>query len=173
MELRIVTVLCPMRDALEQPTRPSRLAIAAGIASACSLFLAAAAPPPNRYYMIDELVTSGDLSRVTSEIKVHGWVLPGTIEKATDGEARQSFVIHRNGKKLRIFHNGPLADTVRDQSELVATGSLIPAEDATELAAGLGVTLEDDLPYFLDVTSISAKCVTKYDGGEIKSLKFE
>ena len=163
-----------VRDAVEQPIRPTRLALTAVIASACSLVLVATAPPPNRYYMVDELVTSGDLSRVTSEIKVHAWVLAGSIKRATiDGEARQSFVIHRRGHKLRIFNKGPLADTVRDQSELVLTGTLIPAEDATELAAELGVTLEPDLPYVLDVTSISAKCATKYDSGMIKSLKFE
>jgi cytochrome c-type biogenesis protein CcmE len=127
------------------------------------------------YMMVDELM-AGDLSRLEGkELKVHGWVVAGTIqEKVVNQQTIRSFVIHKAGKKIRVFSKGPKPDTFKDQSEVVATGRLIPAVQGKEMATQLGVSLESDLAYVVDATDLQAKCPSKYDGAQVnKNPKFE
>jgi len=127
------------------------------------------------YKMVDELM-AGDLSQYEGkELKVHGWVLAGSIkEKVVNQQTIRTFVLQKEGKKIRIFSKGPKPDTFKDQSEVVATGTLFPATQAKEMAAQLDTALEPDLAYVVDATDLQAKCPSKYDGAQAnKNLKYE
>ena len=43
-------------------------------------------------------------------------------------------MLQKNGKKIRIFNEGPKPDTFKDQSEVVATGRLVKASEVQALA---------------------------------------
>jgi len=127
------------------------------------------------YMMVDELM-AGDLARYEGkEMKVHGWVLAGSIkEKVSNQETVRTFVLQKSGKKIRVFNKGPKPDTFKDQSEVVATGRLFPAAEAKGLAAALDITLEPDITHVVDSTELQAKCPSKYDGAQVnKNLKYE
>jgi cytochrome c-type biogenesis protein CcmE len=127
------------------------------------------------YMMVDELM-AGDLARYEGkEMKVHGWVLAGSIkEKVANQETIRTFVLQKSGKKIRVFSKGPKPDTFKDQSEVVATGRLFPASQAKELAAALDVVIETDVTHVVDATDLQAKCPSKYDGAQSnKNVKFE
>jgi cytochrome c-type biogenesis protein CcmE len=117
------------------------------------------------YKMVDELM-AGDLSQWKGkELKVHGWVLAGSVrEQVVDQKTQRTFVLTKEGKKIRVFSSGPKPDTFKDQSEVIATGHVIPAAEMRELAKSLGVALEADLAYVVDATKLDAKCPSKYDG---------
>jgi cytochrome c-type biogenesis protein CcmE len=59
---------------------------------------------------------------------------------------------------------GPVPDTFKDQSEVVATGHLIAARERAPLAKSLGVAMEADIDYVLEASELQAKCPSKYDG---------
>ncbi|HEX7838811.1 MAG TPA: cytochrome c maturation protein CcmE [Kofleriaceae bacterium] len=123
------------------------------------------------YMMVHELMTSDLSSWKDKELKVHGWVESGSIhEKIVNQETHRTFLLQREGKKVRVFSAGPKPDTFKDQSEVVATGHLVPAADKQKLAQELGVSIEADVPYVLDSTDLMAKCPSKYDGA-IKNLQ--
>lgn len=127
------------------------------------------------YMMVDELM-AGDLARYEGkEMKVHGWVLAGSIkEKVVNQQTIRTFVLQKSGKKIRVFSKGPKPDTFKDQSEVVATGKLFAAATAKEMAAQLDTQLEPDLAYVVDATDLQAKCPSKYDGAQVnKNLKYE
>ena len=128
------------------------------------------------YKMVDDLMASGDLSQwKDKEIKVHGWVLAGSIKsEVVNQETHRTFVLQKGGKKIRVFSSGPVPDTFKDQSEVVATGEIIPAASRTDLAKSLGVTLEADLAYVVDAKELQAKCPSKYEGATAnKDLKIK
>jgi cytochrome c-type biogenesis protein CcmE len=127
------------------------------------------------YMMVDELM-AGDLARYEGkEMKVHGWVLAGSIkEKVSNQQTIRTFVLQKSGKKIRVFSKGPKPDTFKDQSEVVATGRIVPSAQGKEMAQALEVRLESDLAYVVDATDLQAKCPSKYDGAQVnKDLKFE
>lgn len=129
------------------------------------------------YMMVDELM-AGDLSRWNGkQIKVHGWVQAGTIrEQVVNQKTQRTFVLQKEGKRIRVFSYGPTPDTFKDQSEVIASGPLVPAAEKRELAQSLGVTLEADLAYVVDATKLDAKCPSKYEdarGQKDMNSKFE
>jgi len=129
------------------------------------------------YMMVDELM-AGDLARFEGkELKVHGWVLAGSIkEEIVNQQTMRTFVLQKAGKKIRVFSKGPKPDTFKDQSEVVATGRLLPKAMVKDLAIQLKVNLEIDISYVVDATDLQAKCPSKYEGAQVnKNLdsKFE
>jgi cytochrome c-type biogenesis protein CcmE len=129
------------------------------------------------YMMVDELM-AGDLARYDGkELKVHGWVLAGSIkEEIVNQQTVRTFVLQKAGKKIRVFSKGPKPDTFKDQSEVVATGRLTKRAKATQLASDLKINLELDLAYVVEATDLQAKCPSKYEGAQVnKNLdsKFE
>lgn len=129
------------------------------------------------YKMVDELMAS-DLSQWKGkELKVHGWVRAGSVhEQVVDQKTYRTFVLQKDGKLIRVFNAGPKPDTFKDQSEVIASGHLIPAAEKADLARSLGVTLEADLQYVVDAEKLDAKCPSKYDGARANkdlSTKFE
>lgn len=118
------------------------------------------------YKMVDEAVAAAPEWQ-GKEIKVHGWVVAGTIkEKVANQETVRTFVLHKDGKKIRVFSKGPKPDTFKDQSEVVATGHIVPAAQMDELAKGLDMRIEDDMPYVVEATELMAKCPSKYEGAD-------
>jgi len=148
-----------------------KIALTAAVALGGLAFLVKSSTSNAQHYMmVHELVTS-DLSQWTGkELKVHGWVESGSIhERVVNQETQRTFLLQREGKKIRVFNSGPKPDTFKDQSEVVATGHLVRADDEKMRAAAtaLGVSVETDPPYVVDSTELMAKCPSKYDGARI------
>lgn len=128
------------------------------------------------YMMVDALMAAGDLGQwKDKEIKVHGWVLAGSIkQEVVSQETYRTFVLQKAGKKIRVFSSGPVPDTFKDQSEVVATGEIVVATTKSDLAKSLGVTLEADLTHVLVAKELQAKCPSKYEGAQAnKDLKID
>jgi len=120
------------------------------------------------YKMVDDLLSSDLSSWKGKELKVHGWVESGSLhESIVNQETHRTFLLQKGGKKIRVFNAGPKPDTFKDQSEVVATGHLVPAAQMAELAKSLGAPIESDMPYVVDATELMAKCPSKYDGARI------
>ena len=119
------------------------------------------------YKMVDDLLAGGLSAYEGREMKVHGWVLAGSIkEEVVSQQTIRTFVLHKAGKKIRVFSKGPKPDTFKDQSEVVATGRIRPVAEAKEMAAALKVTIEADATHVVDATDLQAKCPSKYDGAQ-------
>jgi cytochrome c-type biogenesis protein CcmE len=120
------------------------------------------------YMMVHELMGQDLAVWKDKELKVHGFVESGSIhESVVNQETHRTFLLQREGKKIRVFNSGPKPDTFKDQSEVVATGHLVPAAQVKKLAESLGVSIETDMPYMLDATELMAKCPSKYDGARV------
>lgn len=120
------------------------------------------------YKMVDDLLSTDLTSWKGKELKVHGWVEAGSIrESIVSQETHRTFLLHKGGKKIRVFSSGPKPDTFKDQSEVVATGHLVPAAERKQLAESLGVALESDMPFVVDSSELMAKCPSKYDGAQV------
>jgi cytochrome c-type biogenesis protein CcmE len=127
------------------------------------------------YRMVDELVGDGFTRWTDKELKVHGFVEAGSIVESVVGQVQhRTFVLQKNGKKIRIFNEGPKPDTFKDQSEVVATGRLIRASEVQALAtdmckkqpAPVGCPLRTDAEqeWVMESSELMAKCPSKYDG---------
>lgn len=135
---------------------------------AVGFLLKSSASSAVHYFKVNELMASGLEQWKDREIKVHGFVEGGSIhESVVNQETHRTFVLQVDGKKIRVFSAGPKPDTFKDQSEVVATGHLIPAAQMKQGAASLGVAIEADIPYVLDSTDLMAKCPSKYDGARV------
>jgi cytochrome c-type biogenesis protein CcmE len=103
------------------------------------------------YKMVDDLMKSPG-EWVGHEMKVHGWVEPGSIkEQIVDQEMHRTFVLQHSGKKIFVTHIGPKPDTFRDQSEVVASGTLSQQADGS---------------YRFAAVELMAKCPSKYEGAQ-------
>ncbi|MEO8553812.1 MAG: cytochrome c maturation protein CcmE [Kofleriaceae bacterium] len=127
------------------------------------------------YRMVDELVGDGWSKWTDKELKVHGFVEAGSIVESVVGQVQhRTFVLQKNGRKIRIFNEGPKPDTFKDQSEVVATGRLVKASEVQALAtqmcakqpAPVGCPLHTDAEqeWVVESSELMAKCPSKYDG---------
>ncbi|HEY4179386.1 MAG TPA: cytochrome c maturation protein CcmE [Kofleriaceae bacterium] len=149
-----------------QQSTLAKLALTGAVIVAGVVFFAKSASTSTQHYkMVDQLLAS-DLSQwKDKEMKVHGWVVAGSIkEKVVNQETIRTFVLHKEGKKIRVFNMGPKPDTFKDQSEVVATGHVVPAAQMEAMAKGLEIRIESDMPYVVDATELMAKCPSKYEG---------
>ena len=157
-----------------QKSTLAKIALTAAVAVAgVGFFVKSTLGHTTHYKMVDELMASDLTQWKDKEIKVHGWVLAGSIKaEVVNQETQRTFILQKGGKKIRIFTEGPVPDTFKDQSEVVATGTLVAAESKKQLAQSLGVNLEADLGYVVQATELQAKCPSKYEGAQInKDLK--
>lgn len=100
------------------------------------------------YKMVDELMVA-PAEWEGKDLKVHGWVVAGSIEeKIVAQKMQRTFVLENKGQRITITHEGPKPDTFRDMSEVVAQGRLLKQGDA----------------YVLQATELMAKCPSKYEG---------
>jgi cytochrome c-type biogenesis protein CcmE len=100
------------------------------------------------YKMVDQLMAAPS-QWIGKKLQVHGYVQPGTIQKQTvNQQAMQSFVLEKDGRRIRVENTGPAPDNFADQAEVIATGRL-------EQRGG---------DYVLISTQLDAKCPSKYEG---------
>lgn len=142
-----------------------KIALSVAVVVGGGVFFTSSWGSASNYGMVDKLL-AGDASRwKDKDIKVHGWVIAGSIRtKVVDQETWRSFVLHHGGKKVRVFHKGPAPDTFKDESEVVASGKLIDASTMKSLADSLQVPLEADQTFVVEASELSAKCPSKYEG---------
>ena len=148
----------------------AKIALTAAVATAGVVFFARSASTSTQHYkMVDELLAAGDLAQwQDKQMKVHGWVISGSIkEKVVNQETMRTFLLQKSGKKIRVFSKGPKPDTFRDESEVVATGTVVPAASMELIAKGLDVRIDSDMPYVVDATDLMAKCPSKYEGAQV------
>lgn len=108
-----------------------------------ALFVRSMHPPDEApYMMVDDLVESGLEKYRGHELKVHGWVVPGSVMRY-DGWA--TFTLTKDRKRLRVRADGPLPDTFCEGRELVVVG-----------------VLHGEI---LEAENVVAKCPSKYEGG--------
>lgn len=147
----------------------AKIALTAAVAVAgVGFFVRSTLGHTTHYKMVDELMASGDLGKWEGkDIKVHGWVEAGSIKtEVVNQETHRTFLLQKGGKKIRIFTSGPVPDTFKDQSEVVATGVIMAAAKKKELAASLKVPMEADLAYIVEAKELQAKCPSKYQGAQ-------
>jgi cytochrome c-type biogenesis protein CcmE len=133
---------------MRKPTR-IKLAITALVAVAGLVFIIySVLANSGQDRSVDEVMANPS-AWLDRKLRVRGFVEPGSIHKEIiHQQARQSFVLERNGKRIHVENVGPAPDTFVDQAEVSASGHLVRRGD--EL-----VFLSDDL---------SAKCPSKYEG---------
>jgi cytochrome c-type biogenesis protein CcmE len=115
---------------------------------------------------VDDLTAAGHFDQWSGrELKVAGWVQAGTIvEKVVGQETYRTFVARgMTGRTMRVFASGPKPDTFADNSEVVATGFIVPAAQLRLQAQRLSVPV-DAAGYVVDASDLSAKCPSKYEG---------
>lgn len=127
------------------------------------------------YEMVDNLIGQGLDTYKDKSLKVHGFVEAGSIiEAVVDQEMQRTFVLQKSGKKIRVFSKGPTPDTFKDQSEVVASGRLLPAADLQKLAdnicaktknpVGCPIRTDSEQTWVVESTELMAKCPSKYEG---------
>jgi cytochrome c-type biogenesis protein CcmE len=159
-----------------QKSTLAKIALTAAVAVAgVGFFVKSTMGHTTHYKMVDDLMV-GDLEQwKDKEIKVHGWVLAGSIkQEVVNQDTHRTFVLQKGGKKIRVFSSGPVPDTFKDQSEVVATGEIVVASTKSDLAKSLGVTLEADITHVVVARELQAKCPSKYEGAASnKDLKIK
>jgi cytochrome c-type biogenesis protein CcmE len=120
---------------------------AAVIVTAVALYIHASRTEP-RYVFVDEVVNDLDAYE-GKELRVHGYVSPGTVDGVIEGWSSY-FVIKQNRSYLKVVNHNTLPDTVRDNAEVIVTGRLVRDDDRRG--------------WYLDGTTVLAKCPTKYEG---------
>jgi len=128
---------------------PKILITVAVIGGVLGFFVYSSLGSATHYMMVDKLLESPD-PWVDKELKVHGWVTPGSIVpiKEKDTPIGRTFVLEKEGKKIQVEHRGPAPDTFKDNSEVVATG-VLRRRDGTLV---------------VEAAELSAKCPSKYQG---------
>jgi cytochrome c-type biogenesis protein CcmE len=160
----------------------TKIALTAAVAVGGGGFLVYSSTSHAQHYeMVDKLLDKGLDTFKDKQLKVHGFVEAGSIVEATvNQETRRTFVLQKNGKKIRIFSTGPTPDTFKDQSEVVATGRLIPSADvqklADEICANTKTTVacpirtDAEQLMVVDSTELMAKCPSKYEGANVNKI---
>jgi cytochrome c-type biogenesis protein CcmE len=145
-----------------------KIVLTAAVAVVGIAFVLKSSASAERYFHVEELMAKELPDWTDQELKVHGFVEAGSIvEKIANQETQRTFLLQNKGKKIRVFSSGPKPDTFKDQSEVVATGHLVPAAEMKGVAQDLSVVIESDMPYVVRATDLMAKCPSKYDGGRI------
>ena len=140
-----------------------KIVLTAAVALGGIAFVLRSSASAERYFHVEELLAKELPEWTGKELKVHGIVDAGSIvERIANQETQRTFVLQSKGKKIRVFSSGPKPDTFKDESEVVATGHLVPAADVKPTAGALQIALESDMPYVLKSSELSAKCPSKY-----------
>jgi cytochrome c-type biogenesis protein CcmE len=160
----------------------AKLALTAAVAlGGVGFLLYSSSEAAEHYEMVDKLVTNGLDGYKDKALKVHGFVEAGSITEAIiNQEQKRTFVLQKGGKKIRVFSTGPVPDTFKDQSEVVASGRLVKSADVQKLAddicaktksnAACPIRTESEQAYVVDSTELMAKCPSKYDGANSNKL---
>src|SRR5580698_5946805 len=131
---------CELRggDPMEKSTLTKMLLTVAVLIGGGGFLVYSSVSHAQHYMMVDQLLKEPFDQWTDKELKVHGFVEAGSIVESVVGQVtHSSFVLQKDGKKIRVFSEGPKPDTFKDQSEVVATGRLVPASQLQELATSL------------------------------------
>lgn len=146
-----------------------KIVLTAAVAVGGIAFVLRSSASAERYFHVEELMAKELPEWTGKELKVHGIVEAGTIiEKIANQETQRTFVLQSKGKKIRVFSSGPKPDTFKDESEVVATGHLVPVADMKATAEALKVAIESDMPYVVRASELMAKCPSKYGDKRIE-----
>lgn len=117
------------------------------VGSAVTLLAMSGSDAAALYKHVDE-VNADPQSFDGKLLKVHGHVVPGTVKKViVDQATHYTFDLEWKGQVITVEQvNGEFPDTVKDNSEVVATGRLVS-------------------PGRFKSTELSAKCASKYKAG--------
>ncbi len=100
------------------------------------------------YKMVDETMDSPE-EWTGKSMRIHGYVEPGSIhEEIVDQQTQRTIVLEKKGKRILVRHEGPVPDSFRDMSEIVARGKL------TKVGG----------EYVFEARELTAKCPSKYEG---------
>jgi cytochrome c-type biogenesis protein CcmE len=146
-----------------------KIVLTAAVAVGGIAFVLRSSASAERYFKVEELMAKELPEWTGKELKVHGIVEAGTIvEKIANQETQRTFVLQSKGKKIRVFSSGPKPDTFKDESEVVATGLVVPAAEMKATAEALQVAIESDMPYVVRASELMAKCPSKYGDKRIE-----
>jgi cytochrome c-type biogenesis protein CcmE len=103
------------------------------------------------YEMVDKVAAKpGDY--LGKDLKLHGYVLAGSIDDHIEGDVKeQFFILQKDGAEIRVHHLGPKPDNLKPRSEVVAQGRLFDKGNG-------------DLQF--EATELMAKCPSKYQGAQ-------
>ncbi len=161
--------------AMQQRTL-AKIALTAAVAiGGVGFLLYSSSEAAQHYEMVDKLLEKGLVGFTDKALKVHGFVEAGSITEAIiNQEQKRTFVLQKSGKKIRVFSTGPVPDTFKEQSEVVASGRLVKGVDLqkladdicakTKVAAGCPIRTDAEQAYVVESTELMAKCPSKYDG---------
>lgn len=146
-----------------------KIVLTACVAVGGIAFVLRSSASAERYFHVEELMAKELPEWTGKELKVHGIVEAGSIvERIANQETQRTFVLQSKGKKIRVFSSGPKPDTFKDESEVVATGHLVPAAEMKATAEALKVAIESDMEYVVRASELMAKCPSKYGDKRIE-----
>jgi cytochrome c-type biogenesis protein CcmE len=156
-------------------TTPWKILLTVMVVIGGASFLVYSAMKSTRHYrMVDELLAEDLTEWDGKTVQVHGLVQAGSIVEQANGDKRDvSFVLQKNGKRIRVFFEGLTPDTFNDTAEVVATGRLVAVSDPTitKMAGALHVPFVEG-KYVVDSHEMSAKCPSKYEGAPSNKTQF-
>lgn len=91
------------------------------------------------YLFVDQLYVAGLRPNAGKELRVHGYVEPGSVMQHIGNVYR--FTIGYRGMKLRVTATSPPPEAIRDQADVIVTGRLVEGE-----------------PWILEGSVVVAKC---------------
>jgi cytochrome c-type biogenesis protein CcmE len=95
------------------------------------------------YVFVDQVVDQPERYEGRT-IKIHGVVVPGSVERRVGASADYQFVIEHEGRRLAVHHTDIVPDTFRESGDVILTGRLNQTGDLFES------------------NEMSAKCPSKY-----------
>src|SRR4051812_3517455 len=141
----------------------TKIALTAGVALGGGAVLLGAASSSSHYRMVDQLVHEGFSQWTDTQLELHGKVVPHSIRvQVVRQQTTRSFVLAMNGEAVRVFARGPVPDTFTDESEIIATGYMVPASSEQATAEAMGLQANREQPWVMDASNLSAKCASHY-----------
>lgn len=136
------------------------------------------------YMQVDQLVSGSIDKWKETDLKVHGKVIAGSIvEQVIGPKMERTFLLETNGQKIRVFHSGPVPQTFKDESDVIALGQVIPAAQRQDLATQLcekakakggaatcPIKTDAEQQWVVDASELSAKCPSRYENAPNNKL---
>jgi cytochrome c-type biogenesis protein CcmE len=118
-------------------------------------FLAFQSAGDVEYYVhVDKLGDDVDKWTSRSVIQVHGFAARVPLKGELVGQTiRRQFELTKNGKTIKVVHEGVVPDTFKNEAETVVKGKLTREPDGNLLLTTVG-----------GEQGIMAKCPSKYEG---------
>jgi cytochrome c-type biogenesis protein CcmE len=141
----------------------TKVAVTAAVALGGGAVLLGASSSSSHYRMVDQVVHEGFARWTDKELELHGKVVPHSIhEQVVAQQTTRTFVLAMNGETMRVFARGPVPDTFKDESEILATGYVVPAASEQATANAMNLRADAEHAWVLDASSVSAKCASHY-----------